>query len=148
MTSVSSLAPSIQLPNVTRTAQAPATAVPEQQPGTTSAVSAIGNTKAVDRNSSTVTGSAEQSNGGTSSTVEQLQRQIAELRKQLAKEQQALQKAISADGSPEEKTAAISAAQAQVMTTAGALQTATAALLEALTKEGGGSSGTSVSTTA
>ena len=61
---------------------------------------------------------------------------------------QELQKIQASNMSAEAKMAAVAGAQAQVAATVGALQEATAALLQALTIQGKGGSGSMVSTSA
>jgi chromosome segregation ATPase len=83
-----------------------------------------------------------------SDTVKELRKQIAELQKQLQEQQQQLQAAQAKQESAEAKAADVASVQSQIATTSGSLQTATAALLQALQDEGGSTSGSLVSTSA
>lgn len=80
--------------------------------------------------------------------VKQLRKMIEKLQKQLEQQQQQLQQVLNSNMEEKAKLAAVSAAQAAVTTTMAALATATAALVSALTENGGGGSGSLVSTSA
>jgi hypothetical protein len=81
--------------------------------------------------------------------VKALQREIAQLQKQLAQEQQALHAATSGHkASDPASMARISALQSAVATTNGQLESAVTALSTALLEEGTSSSGSLVSTSA
>lgn len=84
-----------------------------------------------------------------SATVKALQREIAQLQKQLAQEQQALHEATSSGGAPDPAgMARIAALQSAVATTSGQLEAAVTALAAALLQEGSGSAGSLVSASA
>ncbi len=83
-----------------------------------------------------------------SQQVKQLREQVKELQKQLAEAQKQLQQAMASKEDERTKAVRVAAAQAAVTTVTGQLLQATAALLQALTDEGGSSAGSSVNTTA
>lgn len=90
----------------------------------------------------------ENSDDKSTDIVKILQKQIAQLRKQLEQQLQTLQSIQASDQAPEIKAASLGALQAQIASTTAALQTATAALLQALAAQGASTSGSTVSTTA
>ena len=141
VSSISSLGASINIPGAT-TKASDNTAVTET--GTAAQPEKI-NTRATP---GAAAGASAESSDDSSEIVKQLKKQIEQLQKQLQQQQQALQSIQSSDQSEEAKAAAIAGAQAQVTATTAALQTAMGALLQAVTAEGGSSSGSMVSTTA
>lgn len=96
----------------------------------------------------TATAPAADSEDKSTDIVKMLKKQIAQLQKQLEQQLQAMQSIQASNQKPEIKAAALGAAQAQIAATTAALQTATAALLQALSAQGGSSAGSIVSTTA
>lgn len=84
----------------------------------------------------------------SSDVVKQLRKQIQALQKQLQAEQQAMRQAIAAAKTADEKAAASASGQSQIAETTAALETANAALMNALTKQGASTKGNVVSTTA
>jgi hypothetical protein len=92
--------------------------------------------------------SAEVSSDSEPPHVQQLRKMIEKLQKQLEQQQKQLQQVINSKMEETEKLAAIAAAQAAVSSTMAALASATAALVSALTENGGGGSGSLVSTSA
>ncbi|MHC6225263.1 hypothetical protein ACYU03_10925 [Pseudomonas sp. X10] len=92
------------------------------------------------------TGAAEES--GEPEHIKQLREQIRQLQKQLVEQQKQLADLMRSNMEETAKLAAVTALQASIATLSGELQSATALLLEALTKSGGSSAGGMLSTQA
>lgn len=94
-------------------------------------------------------GGDSSSSGGASPAVQALKREVAQLQKMLAQEQQQLHAATSGkQGRDPANLARISALQSAVATTVGELESAVSALSTAMLAESGSSSGSLVSTSA
>lgn len=91
---------------------------------------------------------SESADSGEPAHIQQLRKHIERLKKQLAEQQKQLQAIINSKMEATAKAAAVSGAQSAVSTTMGALMTATAQLVKALTENGGGGAGSVVSTSA
>lgn len=89
------------------------------------------------------------SSGGSSTTVEQLQKRLKELQKQLQQEQRELAEAQKRHYSSDaERTAALMALQSRIASTSAAMQQTAAALAEAIRKAGGSGAGSMLSASA